>query len=74
MDHAFVNEGQWIDNIWLKHKNKSVHSRNRWMHKKLRGCIEDQYIDLICNDFMKVVDFMKKEKLITGRNVSRYNY
>ena len=34
----------------------------------------DQYIDLICNDFMNVVDVMKKKKLITGQNVSRYNY
>ena len=33
-DHAFVHEGQWIDNIWLKYEKKSVRSRNRWMYKK----------------------------------------
>ena len=67
-DHAFVHEGQWIDNIWLKYKKKSVHSRNRWTYKKLCRCVEDQCIDHICDDFIK------EEKLISGRNVSRYNY
>ena len=41
--------------------------------KKLRECVENKYINIITDDSMKVV-VMKKEKLINGRNVSRYNY
>ena len=44
------------------------------MYKKLRECIDSQYINIIIDHFIKVVDIMKKEKLISGRNVARYNY
>ena len=41
-DRVFVNEGKWIHNIGLKYKKKSVHSRNRWIYKKLKRIIDDQ--------------------------------
>ena len=44
------------------------------MYKRLRECIDSRYINIIIDDFEKVLDIMRKEKLITGRNVSRYNY
>ena len=68
-----ISGGEWIENIWLKYK-KSVHNRSKWMYKKLLKCIDSQYINIILDDFMKVLDIMRKEKLITGRNLSKYNY
>ena len=44
------------------------------MYKKRLECIESQYINIILDDFMKVLDIIRKEKLITRRNLSRYNY
>ena len=44
------------------------------MYKRLKECIDSRYINIIIDDFEKVLDVMRKEKLISGRNVSRYNY
>ena len=44
------------------------------MYKRLRECIDSKYISIITDDFEKVLDVMRKEKLIKGRNISRYNY
>lgn len=71
---AFDANPQWEDNIWLKMTKKSVHKRNKWMKKKLRGLIDDQYIPLITEDFLQVVEVMKNKKLIKGKNLSSYNY
>ena len=57
----------------MKYK-KTVHSRSKWMYKRLRECIDNIYINIIIDDFMKVLNIMRKEKLISGKNVARYNY
>ena len=44
------------------------------MYKRLKECIDSRYINIIIDDFEKVLDVMRKEKLISGRNVSRNNY
>ena len=44
------------------------------MYKRQRECIDSQYINIIIDDFRKIVDIMKKEKLISGKNIARYNY
>ena len=41
---------------------------------RLKECIDSRYINITIYDFVKVLDVMRKEKLICGRNVSRYNY
>ena len=71
-DNYLTNGGEWVENIWMKYK-KSVHNRSKWMYKKLKECIDSQYINII-DDFMKALDIIRKEKLISGRNLSRYNY
>ena len=73
-DNYVTNGGEWIKNIWMKYKKKSVHNRSKWMYKRLRECIDSQYINIINDDFMKVVDIMRKDKLISSRNIARYNY
>ena len=44
------------------------------MYKRLKECIDSRYINIIIDDFEKVLDVMRKEKLISGRTISRYNY
>ena len=44
------------------------------MYKRLRKCVDSKYINIITDDFMKVLDVMREKKLISCRNVSRYNY
>ena len=56
----------------MKYK-KTVHNRSKWMYKRLRECIDRRNINII-DDFEKVLDVMRKEKLITGKNIARYNY
>ena len=58
----------------MKYKKKSVHNRSKWMYKILKECIDSQYTNIINDDFVKVLDVIRKEKLISGRNLSRYNY
>ena len=32
-DNYLTNRGEWIENIWLRYKKKSVHNRSKWMYK-----------------------------------------
>ena len=45
-DNYLTNGGEWIENIWMKYK-KSVYDGSKWMYKKLRECIDCQYINII---------------------------
>ena len=72
-DNYLTNGGEWIENIWMKYK-KTVHNRSKWIYKRLRECVDSRYNNIITDDFMKVLDVMRKEKLISEGNVARYNY
>ena len=63
-----------IENIWMKYKKKTVHNRSKWTYKRLWEFIDNKYINIIIDDFEKVLDVMRREKLISSRNVARYNY
>ena len=65
-DNYLANGGEWIENIWMKYK-KTIHNRSKWMYERLHECVDSRYINII-------VDIMRKEKLISDRNVARYNY
>ena len=60
ISNYLTNGGEWVENIW--------------MYKRLKECIDSRYINIIIDDFEKVLDVMRKEKLISGRTISRYNY
>ena len=63
-DDYLTNGREWIENIW-KYKKKTVHNKSKWMYKRLHKCVDSQYINIIMDDFIKVLDVMNKEKLIS---------
>ena len=63
----------FVENIWLKQRSR--HSRMRWLEKMLRDKgVTWNAIQVICGDFRKILQVFMNKGLIKGRNLSRYDY